>query len=432
MLRALGTNDPQNFEVSGFGTPEAAIILSSGTSSGSWNVDGVVGMGFWDGTNMGYAGEGYDHGNDVGSSDSSRQSTSDAYVVWWNVKGTANNIRRATVSGTATNGITLTWSGDNTGIRPYVTVILLKGLNGAQVGHRTANTVDQGTTQTTTSGITPKLILFAGRLSDLTGTTNGDAPRVFFGFACDNGSTIDNYAIGCRNRIDFDPTDCNGTVRNDACIFLDHSPTNWCTVTTMTSGSFTTTSDINGTVFASSHFYLALDFDENVQGWAAGTPTASGSDWRPYTASWTPQWAFMFPTGFENLNQDYSNNEDGVEFTGIYSAIKDPASSAAEREDGHYLVIENDTADPDTVYSQNRHDTNLRIARCETGQTTDDLIVGSSPTFDSSGILYTDANITHDAGQAHQVVGFFVEEYVEAGGATTKAAYHYNRLRNPF
>ena len=71
------------------------------------------------------------------------------------------------------------------------------------------------------------------------------------------------------------------------------------------------------------------------------------------------------------------------------------------------------------------HELQIQPTNPQTNPDPENQIVGSSPTFDSTGILYADANITHDAGQTHQVVGFFVEEYVESGDVA-RAIYHYN------
>ena len=417
-LQAPNTNTTQNYTVSGFGTPTAAIIMWSKGNTAAWGNDGNIGMGFWDGTDQRCVTAGYDHGDTLDSG-SGRQAWDPANVVWMIINGGSTNERKASITGTVTDGLTLTWTGEAPStVRPYVTVILINGINGAKTGFRTASDTDTGTTQTTTTGITPKLILFAGRLSASDTASHGSGPRVMFGFACNNGSTIDNYTHGLQNRHDLNPTDCNGAVRDDGCFFLDYASNNWCAVTTMTSGSFTTTSDINGTVFASSHHYLALDFDESVVGWGGATPTTSG-DWDPFTASFTPQWAFMIPTGFAALNTNYGADQDGVESHHLYSVIKNPASSAAIDEDSHNVVIENGSTT--TVYAQSRHDTTLRIDRVSGTPGIENFIIGSNPTFDSSGIVYADADITHDIGQAHQVVGFFVEE----GASTTSGLPSY-------
>jgi len=419
-LQAPATNTTQNYTVSGFGTPEAAIILSSSGSSGSWTNNGMLGLGFWDGTNQNVTGMGYTNGDTLDGG-AGRQFWSPTDVVWYCVNGSSTNVRQATVTNTVTDGIELTWSGTSTGVRPYVTVILFKNLNGAQTGFRTASDTDTGTTQTTTTGITPKLILFAGRLSDVSSEGSGSTPRTYFGFACDNGATIDNYSVGWRQRHDTNPTDMNGQVLSDACIPFDvgtfGTVTNSCAVTAMTSGSFTTTSTIGETVFASSHNYLALDFDESVVGFSAATPTSAG-DFDPYTASFQPQWFFAFPTGFAATDTAYSDDQDGVEGHHIYSVNK------FAEEDSHNAIIENGSTDVTLIYSQGAHYSGLQINRVSATPGPEDLITGSSPSFDASGVVYTDANFSHDTGQAHQIIGFFVGD--ETGSTIApQAMYHY-------
>jgi hypothetical protein len=408
---APDSNITQDFEVEGFGTPQAAIIIASDSGNGSWTNDGQLCMGFWDGTNENCVGAGYNHGQSIGSAPGRHYST-DSNCVWAMVSGTSANERKATVSSTLDHGIELTWSGTSPSTwRPYTTVILIKGCNGVQTGFRTANTADEGETQTTTTGMTPKLILFNGRLTDSSSTGHSSDPRWFHGFACDNGSGYDNYMVGWRNRHDANPTDMNGAVYNTGCIPFDcgvgGAISGYATVTEMTENSFTTTTTEPGTPITTSHFYLALDFDESVVGFAATTPQTSG-DWDPYSASFTPQWFFAFPTGFPALNTPYGGGEDGVECHQIYSVIKNPASSATIDEDGYSCIVENGSTS--TIYAQSRYDTQMMIAVVDSGPSPDLLITGDSPTFDSSGVVYADANFSHDGGGDHQVIGFFVQE----------------------
>jgi hypothetical protein len=197
-----------------------------------------------------------------------------------------------------------------------------------------------------------------------------------------------------------------------------------CSVTTMTSGSFTTTSSVTGTPLSSSHFYLALDFDESCKAWTSGTPTSSG-DYDPATVSFTPQWAFMFPTGFAALSTDYGSGQDGVEAMGIYSV------NSSSEEDGHYVTMENGSTGAGDMFGEAQHRTRLQIDEVTSTPASSSMTFGALPTFDSSGIVYADAFYTHDAGSTHQILGVFVEESTSAT-IVPQAAYHYNRMRNPF
>lgn len=405
-LKAPNTNITQDYTVPGFGTPQAAIVMWNNNHSGVWGNNANIGMGFWDGTNQRLATAGYDHG-DLLDSGSGRAAWDPANIVWYIINGNSANERKAAITSTVTDGVQLTWTGnDPTNSLPYVTVILLKGLNGAQTGFKTVSDTDGVTTDITTTGITPKLILFASRLSNFDTVSHGGTPRVSWGFACDNGSTLDNYTHGWYNRHDQNPTDMSGAVRDDACVFLDRATNNYCDVTTMTVDKFTVTSRINGGVFANSLIYLALDFDESVIGGSSTPPTGAG-DWDSFDAGFTPQWAFMIPTGVAALNTTYNGDEDGVESHHLYSVIKNPASSAAIDEDSHNVIVENGTTT--TIYSQGRHQTGIMINRVSGSTTPEDLMTGDSPTFDDSGVVFADADILVGGG-THQVIGFFVEE----------------------
>jgi hypothetical protein len=415
-LQAPATNTTQNYTVSGFGAPQAAIILSCLGNDGAWKNDASIGLGFWDGTNQNVTGCGWDNASDPGNS-RGRQYSDASNVVWTIYNSPSSNKRKASITDTVTDGVELTWTGTDIDERPRVTVILIRGINGAQTGHRTADKSIDGTTQTVTAGMTPKLVILAGRRSD-TATGQGSTASWFHGFACDNGSSIDQGVVGWRNS-DGDPTDCNGQVNDGYCIVGDVGTFGQLSgpieMTTMTSGSFTTTTRLSIPVF-SSHHYLALDFDEDVVGWDAATPTSAG-DFDPFTASFTPQWAFMFPTGFQVLDTSYSGGDDGVEAMGLYSVNDDG------EEDGHYVTMENGSTGAGSMFGQSRRDTRFEINEVAASASAN-LVNGDSPTFDATGIVYSDANFSHDGNQ-HQVLGFFVAASADTGGIQAQAMHNY-------
>ena len=402
--------------MAGFGTPQAVIAIYSRGSTGTWGDHGSCGLGFWDGSNQNTCQAGWENAASPGTS-SSRHLTDGSNLVSIARDNPEIGSRTASITSTTTDGVTITWAGGNTGIRPYTTIILINGINGAVTGHRTASKTIDGTTTTSGLGITPKLILFAGRRSDVA-TGSSSEPGVFWGFACDNGSTYDQGAFGIRNR-DIDPTDCNGTIHNNYACMSDVSTggadNGAIEVTDMASGEFTTTTRNNAPV-VSSHHYLALDFDESVVGWDAGTPTASG-DWDPFTASFTPQWAFMFTSAHAAINTSYGGTQEGQQGMGVYSV------NSSGDEDGHYSVMENGSSGAGTMYGQHKHDTRFDTVTVVSSAATSRAF-GDSPTFDSSGIVYADADFTHHS-TTRQVVGFFVEEDSGSGGITPQAMYHY-------
>lgn len=415
-LQAPATNTTQNYTVSSFGTPEAAIVLFSNNSSGSWVTDGVLGMGFWDGSNNKVAMVGIDDGDTTGANNS-QWGVDGSNVVWTLYDGSSPNMRKASVTGTVTDGLTLTWTGSDTVKRPYVTVILLKGLNGVKAGFRAPTQGIDETTITSTTGITPKLVLFAGGRSSVE-DTNASEASIFMGFACDNGSTIDQGCVSWRMN-DTNPTDWEGQINNGYCVTSDIgnngvlNGANECTA--MAADSFTTVMRLTDPI-VSGHVYLALDFNESVVGFDAATPSASG-DWDPFTASFMPQWAFMFPTAYDTMNQAEGGAQDGVESFGLYSVIDADADGDTDDEDGHYATSENGATT--NHFAESRHDTRFEINQVTGTPTSANLVNGNSPTFDATGIVYADANFTHDT-TARQVVGFFVERTQVLGPMMSK------------
>lgn len=416
-LQAPATNTTQNYTVTGFGTPTAALITFSKSNDSAWASHAQVGIGFWDGTDNKCVQGGWETGVSPGTSSSRHLSNGAACVSVSKDSGSVGS-RTASITSTVTDGVQITWAGADTSIRPFVTVMLINGINGAKCGHRTVTqTVDVATT-TSGLGITPKLVFFAGRRSS-TETGSGSQPGVFWGFACDNGTTYDQGYVGWRNS-DIDPTDCNGRVSASYCYVTDVGNTGAASgqleLTNMASGSFETTVRLNTGIFTA-HMYFALDFDESVVGWGAATPTSAG-DFDPFTASFTPQWTFMFPTGHSSMDTSYSGTQDGQQSMGFYSAVDQTGE-----EDGHYGIMENGSTGVNSQFAQSRYDNRFEINTVTTGAA-NNLLNGNSPTFDSTGIVFADANFAHNA-TSRQVIGFFVEQQV--GGTVGPLAYYHQQ-----
>lgn len=419
-LQAPASNTTQNYTVTDFGTPTAAIILSSRSTSGSWDgTAAILNVGFWDGTDGVVAGMGWLDNSSPGSSDS-RHFTDTANVVRTEADGGTSGDRLADITNTVTDGVELTWTGGAVGVRPYVTVILINGINGAKAGHRVLSSGIDTTTATTTTGITPKLILFAGRRSD-TAIGGSSSPGFFVGFAAENGSIFDNRSRGCRN-LDTDATDCNTHVSDLYCITSDMGTSGNLSgpneLTAVAADSFTTTMRVDSSSIAA-HMYLALDFDEEVTVFTATTPTSSG-DFTPFSTTFTPQWVFMIPTAETSMNTNNSGGEPSVEECGVYSVIDDG------EEDGHYVTFENGSTGANSQVGQSRHDTRLEVNTI-TSSSPANLLNGNSPTFNASGIVYADANFTHDSA-ARKLVGFAVSAAAGTPVATMMKMMHEGHL----
>ena len=93
--------------------------------------------------------------------------------------------------------------------------------------------------------------------------------------------------------------------------------------------------------------------------------------------------------------------------------------------------MENGSTGAGDMFGQAMHNARLQIDEVTSTPASSSMVNGNSPTFDSSGIVYADANFSHDTGSAHQILGVFVEESTSAT-IVPQAAYHYNRMRNPF
>ena len=395
----------QSYEVTGFGQPDAVIFVATTGDTDSTPYIGslpTLSLGFYDGTNEHVAGFTIPD-NVAAGAGNHRQWNNSAYCV--NVQDSAAVDRTASVSGWATDGVTITWD-TTSGFRPYVTAILIKGINGAAVGASSLTSANSPVTITTT-GITPKLVLFASTQIGVDSVSN--EPRFSMGFAYDNGTTFENYSTQYRYR-NTDPSEGGARVNtasgaNVCMVTVPGSVGNINTagrVTDMASGSFEVT-QTDGTL-TGSFMYIALDFAADVKTFTSAFPQSTASDWQFVTTTWTPEWAFGFPTGCNLLD---TNRASGIaaEVAAVYSANK------SGDEDCHIFIAADGQATTQVTYSG--HWTSYRLDYDASGTLTAEA-EAHTPTFESTGIRFPSANINDAAGDDRYFVGFAIEE-VPAG-----------------
>jgi len=259
-----GVAGSTDFTVSGFGTPAAAIVVFGEANSGSNpQVDGGMGIGFWDGTTQNVA-----RNNNVdggATSDGLRAQVSGliAYSSTLGAEYTISNI---------TDGVRITLTSGASSRDRFATVMLFAGVS-AKAGMFTPNATQDSTASSASLGFAPKIVFVTcvGLGGDGSGT---DHSILTFGFA--------------------DATMNRGILRSSELAISDESATIWASetrccgqllaggltwageITTLGADTFTMTTRDGGSG-GDTVFYLALGgADCSFDVGTLTTPTATG------------------------------------------------------------------------------------------------------------------------------------------------------------
>lgn len=174
-----GTTD---FTSSGFGTPDAAILITcNGNSSANPATTGTLSIGFWDGTNQCCVAV---LCIDAVVTTGTTRASNDSYGAIINPQSGANS--GYTVS-SITDGIRLTMSTDNTSLQRFCTVLLIKGVSAKVTNLQTSGSVN-GTIESASLGFAPSLVFVSSIfLTAVDNTASSDA-MLSFGFAKSDGT----------------------------------------------------------------------------------------------------------------------------------------------------------------------------------------------------------------------------------------------------
>jgi len=385
--QAISGAGTQDFTSSGFGTPQAVMLIAHhGVTADSDTDLSLAAYGFYDGTNQSCSSTSDIHGSTATAS----RVVSDTFNthIYNAYEFTYSGARTATAS-LITDGVRLTWS-DATS-RPYVTIILIKGATAAFAGtYAPAGTADT-TVDVTTTGCDPNTIINAGAGTNTINAISG-VLTMSLGFATSRGSiTQASIRYSGANSINT----AGSTAVYDGYIATTGTSTvesAGIEITAMGTGQFTaTTRSLESTLLARQQAFLALQVDTAPDVFVGTTPTSG--DWTPYTGSFEPS-AVLMATSALTAVRSTNHTESG---SACYGAGFYVVNSAAEI--GNYNALQDDAA---TTNVSGRRSSALIIQE-NTGGTP--VFSAASPTFTSTGLTYGSANITHGAS-GYKVVGF--------------------------
>lgn len=318
-LPASGSKD---FTSAGFGTLDAAIVLTVGGDQTTPQAPGgQISIGFYDGTNQSC--HAVCNEDNVGTANSARaQSTSHIARVMDH-----NNTDVATyTASTITDGIRITIDTDNTTKSFHIVVLLLKGLKNASAIWTNSTTV--------TTGFRPSLIL-AAHSSIGNNVNHVGRGELTFGVAhIDSVGTITQHYAGLADH------DGQTTIKGAQGLFTGAIGAEFqawkvnydVTINTVTSTNFTTSTDPVGSDRTS---FLAIELDNHddaaigtfTSPTTNGTKTVTGLNWAPATLA-------VAGVAVTALNTHTTTDDtafhagftDGVTTSGIWYAAEDGAS----------------------------------------------------------------------------------------------------------
>ena len=407
------TNIAVDFDVTSFGTPQAAIIVAGNTVSDDTDEDEFLfSYGFWDGTNIVNVSGWIEHNVDSAVPAKSRRSTSSSLAMHFQNDG--GNIRTATVTATNTDGIELTFAG-TTSQQGFVEVWLINGCNDAVAGSST-NSDTIGTPGVTVSGLgmTPKA-LFTAQAGNIDAAVGRH--EIALGFAADNGSSIDQFGM---LQVAHNGLSATGMIRTD-CVSMNGANSFVYTrqeIKSMSSGQFvrwTENVQSGGTPSDNDLCYLALDFDEEVRVFNSTVPTTD-VDWVPWSGgSFAPGAVIMIPTHHVALNTE--ENGGNATFLGMYIFDGDNEGQMS----GTFQDKSSGLSD-----SSNRMSSSEIFVQYEAGGTPEFAAGADANTFSVSGeIRYDKDDPNWNNGVAAYYVGGIVFGAAGAGGGGAPLFVHH-------
>jgi len=297
----------QSYEVSGFGTPQAAIIfVSESNTTNNPEVDVGFGIGLADGTRECFI---TNWANDnVGTTDTARHNNTTACAVLANSASTTHIV--ASFSAWSTNGITLNFTTVNTSAH-YISVMLIKGCTNVRVDSAALSTTGTNTISTVGFKANFGLLLSTGN-SGLTQTSNA-----ICSFGAFHNSSTDTITQGVAEfySVDAGGTDVSGVMtRNDAAIGqLFNGSQTWAGAIQNVSASGFDVNTGAGNPGGDYIFYLVADTGDTdgVKISIEDSPTATGT-WSVTSPGFTSQGALMGLTTGSAVNT--VNDADPVAF----------------------------------------------------------------------------------------------------------------------
>lgn len=193
-VRALAptSTGTQDFTVSGFGVPRAAMFIFTGGGTDSTPATHQrYSVGFWartDDVDNQFVSHMVSEDGETGVMPSTAGAIDDAVVKCFDPTTDLNDVNfEAAFDSLVTDGIRLNWSAVDGTVQGYVTCVLFNGVSWAVVDSQEEPGAQDDVVFTGMPG-TPDIVILATPRNDSDDDTTGDTARLSFGFAANDGS----------------------------------------------------------------------------------------------------------------------------------------------------------------------------------------------------------------------------------------------------
>jgi hypothetical protein len=316
----------QNFTVSGFGTPIAAMFVVSRATSGSEAAHAAICVGFTDGTRNRVV---CMQSEDGGTRTDSDSSTSSSQCVRILDAGATSIDGEADWNAWVTDGVQIDWT--NAPASAYlVTVILFGGsMSQAYTNHVDLTNTFPTTVDVTAPGFRPNLVIAA--CCDAEGIdSSGTAGKLSLGFVHDDNGTVTQMSY-CHQERNNQGTSANGNgKRTDMgihAVAFDGTYDWGGSFNTFDANGFSVTAN-NAAMNSTAMIYLAIDTGTTVEVKIQEEVTPGSTGTQGYTGyGWVPD-GVMFCLTY--LTASGNDTDAGVEAAGFSFGAMDNTDEAAQ------------------------------------------------------------------------------------------------------
>lgn len=393
-LAAPGSTGTQNVTISGFGVPDAVIAIRPNTASGT-NPAAMLSVGFWDGTNQ--VGFGSHTANGTAGTWAARgQSTSHILASGFSTSSSSETlVEYGRVTGTVTDGITLTWDFATGALMRYV---FIKGVSAATAGAVALTT--SSTITDVTVGHEPHVAFFLSVGDQATPDSVTTHNLFSIGVAHYDGTSTSQWMMAYGDQDGISTSAGASIFRNNAVAgqTLWSGETWYATFSRQSSTQFRLTA--NTASHGDDHVgYLAIALTDPTE-FAVGTDTTASSATTKATTGvgFEPNFLGVLASGLSSVNSilTTSHVRAGLGFS----------DGTTEHAQGIGIA---DNASTATAYSFETSN----LVGLLTGDSASYTHTGTLQSFDSDGFT-----ISYSAANAAKVMGWFAVKAAGGGGVS--------------
>jgi len=424
-----------NFTSSGFGTPDAAIVIITNASATNPATQEVLSVGVWDGTNRHCVAN---YSNDAAATTySSRYKKLDKIGFVSTYNGSAHSTSADYDITNTTDGVTVTLETDATGLTREATVVLIKGVTNKKVG---VFNLPGSTSKTAINSIGFKSdLVFLLDVGLATGTTEGASGTISIGVVHNDGTDTVTQAVANYNVADNVSTSFVAHyVSASNAIQLSNIRT--CVISDFDADGFSVT---NTNTSVAEVVYLALELPDPDDAWVGVVTTLTGSGPQDVTTGFQPVVVGLFGSTATALDTETDTGaltiavSDGTTARSLIAGAEDNLSvsnNSFSRSANDALNLRFDDDTVDTVAAVSMASGKFTLTYSDYSASARKIVGwaigdsgGGAVTHDSSGALSADSAVIAGASVhsiPHASSGALSAQSATIAGSSTHVAIH--------